>query len=157
MSFPERIYTQDELEKARVAVESGYRHDIRVIGNPQFNNKVSPIMELIRLSGYQELLRTFIREIRQIEGVSQLRETEASIWLNQKTLENPIEGARFIMQKAFQMESYIKGEAWYIMGELPAVRRSIDFLRELRNRLKDTELRAKCSQVLDEWTVDKVT
>jgi hypothetical protein len=157
VNFPERIYTLDELKEARAAIASGYKHEVRVVGNPQFNNRVSMITELIKLAGYWELLKTFIREIRLTEGVSQLRETEASIWLNQMTLENPIEGARFIMQKVFQMQSYIEGKAWYIMGELPAVKKSICFLKELRSRLQDTELKAKCSQILDEWTVDKVT
>jgi hypothetical protein len=157
MNFPERIYTLDELKKARVAIASGYKHDLKVVGDTQFNDKISLVIELVELAGYKELLRTYIRELRQIEGVSQLRETDATIWLNPMTLEDPIEGTRFIMQKVFQMKSYIEGAAWYIMGELPAVRKSIDFLNELRSRLDDEELKAKCSQVIDEWTVDKVT
>ena len=157
MNFPERIYTLDELKEARAAIAGGYKHDIRVVGDLQFKDKISLISDLIKLAGYWELLKTFIREIRLTEGVSQLRETEASIWLNQMTLENPIEGARFIMQKAFQMQSYIEGNEWYIMGELPAVKKSICFLEELKSRLQDAELKAKCSQILDEWTVDKVT
>jgi len=157
MDFPQRIYTLDELKEARAAIAAGYRHKLAIIGDASFKDMVAKILDLIDLAGYGELLRTYIREIRQIEGISQLRETEASIWLNELVAEDPIEGARFVVQKLLQMQAYIDGRSWYILGELPAVRGSIKFLRKLKRRLKDPALKARCDRVIREWTADMVT
>ena len=157
MDFPERIYTLDELKEARTAVAKGHRHKLAITGDDSFKELVARILDLIDLAGYGELLRTYIREIRQIGGISQLRETEASVWLNRLVAEDPIEGARFVVQKVLQMQAYIEGRAWYILGELPAVRGSVEFLRKLREQLKDPELRTRCDQVIMVWTADAVT
>jgi hypothetical protein len=157
LDFPERIYTRDELSMARKAIAEGHKHELVVTGEPVFKELVTKILELIDLTNYGELLRTYIREIHQIDGISQLRETDASIWLNTLITEDSIEAARFVVQKTFQMQAYIEGRAWYILGELPAVRSSVEFLRKLREQLKDSELKARCDREIEEWTVDKVT
>jgi len=157
MDFPERIYTLDEFREARAAIAGGHKHKLVIDGDASFKEMVEKILDLIDLAGYGELLRTYIREIRQIEGISQLREMEASIWLNKLVAEDPIEGARFVVQKMLQMQAYMEGRVWYILGELPAVRGSVKFLRKLRKQLKDPELRARCDQVIKEWTADDVT
>ena len=38
--FPERVYTIDEVEKARKLVEAGYKHEITVKGSQSFKKKV---------------------------------------------------------------------------------------------------------------------
>jgi len=157
MNFPERIYTLDEFKEARAAIAEGHKHKLTITGDVSFKEHFDKLLGLIRSAGYEELLRTFIREIRQIEGISQLRETEATIWLNNLIAEDPIEGARFVVQKVLQMQAYIEGRSWYILGELPAIRGSVEFLRKLRERLKDPELKARCDRVIKEWTADAVT
>jgi len=157
MDFPERIYTLDEFMEARTAIAKGHKHKLAITGDDPFKGLVERIVDLIDLAGYGELLRTYIREIRQIGGISQLRETEASIWLNRLVAEDPIEGTRFVVQKVLQMQAYIEGRAWYILGELPAVRGSVEFLKKLREQLKDPELRTRCDRVIMEWTADAVT
>lgn len=156
MDFPERIYTLDELKKAREAIAYGHRHKMLITGDPSFQELISVVLSLIELAGYEDLLAIYIREIRQMDGISQLRETEATIWINKLTAKEPIEGARFVVQKMFQMKSYVEGRVWYILGEAFAVRDSVEFLRKLRERSKETELKKRCDLVIDEWTVDKV-
>ena len=133
MDFPERIYTLDEFREARAAIAEGHKHKLVITGDDSFKEELARILDLIALAGYEEPLRTYIREIRQIEG------------------------ARFVIQKMLQMQAYIEGRSWYILGELPAVRGSVEFLRKLRERLKDPELRARCDRVIREWTADAVT
>jgi hypothetical protein len=157
MDFPEHIYTLDEFQEARAAIAEGYKHKLVVTGDASFKELIAKILGLIDLAGYDGLLRTYIREIRQIEGISQLRETEASIWLNRVVAEDPIESARFVVQKMLQMQAYIEGRSWYILGELPAVQGSIEFMRKLRERLQDPQLISRCDRAIKEWTADEVT
>ncbi len=157
MSFPPRVYTLDEFEVARKAIAGGYRHRLAITGSQDFRQGVRKILSLIKRAGYSDYLRTYIREIKEIQGLGQLRETEATIWLNSLNLADPIEGARFVVQKASQMQAYLEGKPWYILGELSAVRSSIEFLRQLRARHRDPVKRAQCDEVIRRWTEDKVT
>lgn len=157
MSFPERIYTLDEYRKAKVAIGKGHKHRLRIIGDVYFKDLVTRILDFVQVAEYEELLRTYIRQIRQIEGISQLRETDASIWMNTVTAKDSVEGARFVVQKMFQMKAYMEGKIWYLLGESLAVKESLEFLRMLKERLKDPELRIRCDRVLDAWTADTVT
>ena len=156
-SFPKRIYTLEEVAQARRAIAAGYQHSLTVNGDSEFRELVSKIFQFIDLAGYTVLLRSYVREIRQIQGVSQLRETDASIWLNRTVANDAIEAARFVVQKTLQMQAYIEGRPWYILGELPAVRGSVEFLKKLREHLVNPETRARCDKAIDEWTADEVT
>jgi hypothetical protein len=91
-----------------------------------------------------------------MDGISQLREAEATIWLNNYILDNPVEGARFVMQKAYQMEAYLAGKKHYIQGELEAVKKSIAFLEKLRKSITDEGMRAMCDEAIRQWTADTV-
>jgi hypothetical protein len=156
-SFPKRIYTLEEVAQARKAVADGYQHTLTVSGDSEFKERVSKILHFIDLAGYTPLLRSYVREIRQIQGISQLRETDASIWLNQTVANDAIEAARFVVQKTLQMQAYVEGRPWYILGELPAVRGSVEFLKNLREHLVNPETRARCDNAIDEWTAEEVT
>ncbi len=147
----------DEYRKAMVAIGKGHKHRLRIIGDAHFKDLVTRILDLVQVAGYEELLRTYIRQIRQIEGMSQLRETDASIWMNTVAAKDSVEGARFVVQKMFQMKAYMEGRVWYLLGESSAVKESLEFLRMLKERLKDPELRARCDRVIDAWTADTVT
>ena len=142
--------------KARKCIEEGHKHRLRVIGRPGFKGKVKEILSLVRKAGYYDFLRTYIRRISEIEGVGQLREAEATIWLNNYILGNPIEGARFIVQKAHQMKAYIEGEQHYLKGEPPAIKESIVFLKKLRDKLTDEKMKALCEESIKQWTEEWV-
>jgi len=74
MDFPERVYTTEEVKKARSLIEKGYKHNLKAKGSPDFVAKVEEALQLIKTAGYYDFLRTYIRTIREITGLSQLRE-----------------------------------------------------------------------------------
>ncbi|MCJ7559445.1 hypothetical protein MUO79_02350, partial [Candidatus Bathyarchaeota archaeon] len=80
MKFPERVYTEEEVKTAKELIDKGYKHRLTVEGSPNFKEKVNQTLELVRTAGYYEFLRTYIKRIIEIDGLTQLRETEASIW-----------------------------------------------------------------------------
>ena len=134
----------------------GHKHRLRVVGTPEFKRKVGKILALIKVAGYYDFLRTYIRRVSEVDGVSQLREADAAIWLNVYVVEDPFEGVRFVVQKAEQMRDYLDGKLYYIAGELSAVRRSIVFLEKLRDSVRDEGLRVRCEEVLKRWTEERV-
>ena len=156
MEFPRRIYTVTEFMKARECVENGYLHRMRVSGSKDFKEKIKKIKSLLRITGYYDFVRTYIRLLKDIDGIGQLRETDATIWLNRYIVENPVEGARFIVQKAQQMSDYLEGKQYYEKGELAAIEKSIEFLRELQGKRICEELKLKCEEVLEQWTKERI-
>jgi hypothetical protein len=138
--------------RARKSIEEGHIHRLRIIGQSTFKNKVKETLSLIKKVKYYTILRTYIRKICEIEGLSQLRETEATIWLNNHVLNNPIESARFIIQKTYQMKAYLDGERYYLKGELPAINASITFLQKLEEKLINKKMKAQCHQAIKQWT-----
>ena len=151
MKFPERVYTVEELKKARALIEKGYKHRLRVVGSPDFKRKVEEALKLIKTAKYYDFLRTYIRQIREIGGLSQLREAEVAIWANKYAAADPIEAAGFIMQKAQQMKDFIEGRIYYEIGEARAVEKRIEFLETLRDRSKDQVVKKKCEENLKRW------
>ncbi len=78
LKFPNRIYTIEEFMRARKSIEEGHIHNLRVIGQSTFKNKVEKVLSLIKRAEYYGFLQTYIRKICEIEGISQLRETEVT-------------------------------------------------------------------------------
>jgi hypothetical protein len=151
MDFPERVYTKDEVKKARQLIENGYKHDLKVKGSEEFVAKVEKALELIKTAGYYEYLRTYIRTIREIEGLSQLREEEAAIWFNVKALDDPIDDAGFIIQKTQQMKDFIEGRLYYETAEKKAVDKRLEFIHTLKDKTTDPKTRQKCAENLKKW------
>jgi hypothetical protein len=151
MKFPERVYTKDEVKKARELIENGYKHDLKAEGSPEFVAKVEEALKLIKTAGYYEFLRTYIRVIREIEGLSQLREQEVAIWFNVKALDDPVEDAGFIIQKAQQMKDFIEGRLYYETGEIRAVNKRMEFLEALRDKTDEPAIKSRCEQQLKRW------
>lgn len=151
MDFPERVYTKEEVKKARTLVEKGYRHDLKVKGSSQFVAKVEKVLRLIKIAGYMDFLRTYIRVIREIEGLSQLREEEASIWFHVKALDDPVDAAGFIIQKTQQMKDFIEGRLYYETAEIRAVNKRIEFLEALRDKTEDADIKSECEKQLERW------
>jgi len=113
LSFPDRVYTSEEVQKAKTLVEEGYKHNLIVEGAPEFRKQVNQALELIKASGYYDFLQSYIRMIMEIDGITQLRETEVAIWANKFAVENPVDAASLFIQKAYHMKEYLEGELYY--------------------------------------------
>ena len=152
MKFPKRVYTVEEVKKAKTLITKGYKHRLRVVGSPDFKRKVKEALKLVKTAKYYDFLRTYIRQIREIGGLSQLREAEVAIWANKYAVADPIEAAGFIVQKAQQMKDFIEGRLYYDKGEARAVKKRIEFLETLRDRSKDQAVKRKCEENLKRWS-----
>ena len=151
MEFPERVYTVEEVRKARALIEKGYKHDLRVDGSSDFVGKVEEALELIKTAGYYDFLRTYIRTIREIEELSQLREQDVAIWFHVKALDDPVDDAGFIIQKTQQMKDFIEGRLYYETGEVRAVNTRIEFIEALKDKSNDPNMKKKCEENLKKW------
>lgn len=109
-------------------------------------------MKHIETAGFYGFLRTYIRQIAEIEGFSQLREAEVAIWANMQLLENTIEAAGFFVQKASQMKEFLEGKLYYGgAAEVRSVEKRIEFLKALRMKSKNRAIRNKCEKILKRW------
>ena len=151
MDFPERVYTKDEVKQAKTLIEQGYKHDLKTKGTPDFTAKVQKALDLIKTAGYYDFLRTYIRTIREIEGLSQLREEEAAIWYNVKALDDPIDDAGFIIQKTHQMKDFIEGRLYYETAEIKAINKRLEFIEALKNKTTDPNIKKRCEENLKKW------
>jgi hypothetical protein len=152
LGFPERVYTAKEVKTARELVSKGYRHSLTVEGSPDFKQKVNRIIELAKTAGYYEFLRTYIKKIIEIDGLTQLRETEVAIWANKFAVENPVDAASLFVQKAYSMKEYLEGELYYGgMAEKRSIEKRLEFLEALKNKTVDESVRAECTRLLQMW------
>jgi hypothetical protein len=151
LDFPERVYTKEEVKQARELIQKGYKHELKAKGSPEFVAKVEKALNLIKTAGYYDFLRTYIRVIREIEGLSQLREEEAAIWFNVKALDDPIDDAGFIIQKTEQMKDFIEGRLYYETAEIRAVNKRKEFVEALGDKTDDTDLKKRCKENLERW------
>ncbi len=152
MKFPERVYTEKEVKTARELVKNGYKHVLTVEGSPKFKQKVNQALELVKTAGYYEFLRTYIRQIKEIDGITQLRETEAGMWANKFAVENPVDAASLLIQKAHHMQEYIEGELYYGgNAEKRSVEKRIHFLEVLKEKSQDENVKKECARLLQMW------
>jgi len=152
LKFPERVYTEKEVKTARELTKKGYKHNLAVEGSPNFKQKVDQALELIKTAEYYEFLRTYIRQITEIDGLTQLRETEAGIWANKFAVENPVDAASLLIQKANHMREYLEGELYYGgNAEKRSVEKRIQFLEVLKNKSQDENVKDECARLLKMW------
>jgi hypothetical protein len=152
LEFPERVYTQKEVKTARELVNKGYKHNLTVEGSPSFEQKVNETLELVKTAGYYEFLRTYIRKITEIDGLTQLRETEAAIWANKFAVENTVDAASLLIQKANHMKEYLEGELYYGgNAEKRSVEKRIKFLEVLKEKSQDEIVKEECARLLQMW------
>ncbi len=152
MEFPERVYTEEEVKIAKQLIDSGYKHNITVQGNPDFIAKVNKALELAKTADYYEFLRTYLRQMCEIDGITQLRETEAAIWANKFAIENEVDFASLLVQKAFHMKEYLEGELYYGgNAEKRSVQKRIEFLGVLRDKSTDASVKEECERLLEMW------
>ncbi len=152
MSFPERVYTAEEVKTAKVLVDQGYKHNLTVEGKPEFKEKVNQALDLIKTAGYYDFFVAYIREIQEIDGITQLRETEVAIWANKFAVENPVDAASLFIQKAYHMKEYLEGELYYGgNAEKRSVAKRIEFLQVLKEKTKDNSVKEECERLLEMW------
>ena len=152
MSFPERVYTAQEHEDAKKLVDQGYKHNITVQGEPDFKRKVEAALELIGTAGYMDFFKSYIRDIKELDGLTQLRETEVAIWANKYAVENPVDAASLFIQKAYSMKEYLEGELYYGgAAEKRSILKRIEFLQALKQKSTDAKVKEESSRLLDLW------
>jgi hypothetical protein len=152
LKFPERVYTEKEVKTARELVKNGYKHVLTVEGSPKFKQKVNQALELVKTAGYYEFLRAYIRQIKEIDGITQLREAEAGMWANKFAVENPVDAASILIQKAHQMQEYLEGELYYGgNAEKRSVEKRIHFLEVLKEKSQDENVKKECARLLQMW------
>ncbi|MEM2911003.1 MAG: hypothetical protein QXM52_06605 [Candidatus Bathyarchaeia archaeon] len=153
MAFPDRIYTTDEVKEAGELAKKGYRHRLRVKGSTDFKQKVKEAFKLTKTAGYYDFLRTYIREIMEIDGLTQLREAEAAIWANKYAVQNPIDAASLFIQKANHMKEYLEGQLYYGgEAERRSVEKRIEFLETLKRKSRKKEVKEECERLLKSWS-----
>jgi hypothetical protein len=152
LDFPEKVYTEEEHKKAKKLVDAGYKHDLKVIGNADFTEKVKKALELAKTEGCYDFLRTYLREIKEIDGITQLRETEVAIWANKFAVENAVDFASLLVQKAHHMKEYLDGELYYGgASEKRTVQKRIEFLELLKTKTSDVSVKEECERLLEMW------
>lgn len=156
MEFPERVFTEEEVKQARELIEKGYKHKLQVTGSPEFKKKMTEVLSLIETAGYYEFLTTYIREIKEIEGLSQLHEADAAIWANMPLLSDSVDAASFIVQKVHQMKDYIEKKLYYGTGETAEIEKRLEFLKKLREKSQSKEIKQKCDELLKRWEDTKM-
>jgi hypothetical protein len=152
LDFPERVYTEDEVRKAKELVDKGYKHSISVLGKPGFKQKVGQALDLIKVAGYYDFFRTYIRSIIEIDGLTQLHEADAAIWANEYAVKNPVDAASLFIQKASTMKEYLDGVLYYGgTAEKRSVGKRIEFLKVLKSKSNEKEIVAECERLLNLW------
>lgn len=152
MEFPTRIYTEEEVKKARELVDKGYRHRITIKGSNNFRQKVRRALELVKTAGCYDSLRAYIRRIEEIDGLTQLRNADAAIWANVYAVENPVDAASMFIQKANHMQEYLELKHYYGgEAEKRSVAKRIEFLEILKGRSRQREVKAECERLLRLW------
>jgi hypothetical protein len=150
--FPERVYTQSEVEKANELILKGYKHHLTVHGNSLFKDRVQEALELVRTAGYYDFLRTYIRRIEEIDGLTQLRRADVAIWANQYAVENSVDAASLFVQKANTMKEYLEGRLYYGgKAEKRSDEKRMEFLKVLRSNSKDKKVIEECDRLLKMW------
>jgi len=152
LSFPDRIYTNEEVKETISQIKKGHKHNLRITGSPPFKEKVEQALSLVRVAGYFDFLRTYIRNIIEIDGLTQLHETEAAIWANRYAVENPVDAASLFIQKANHMREYLEGELYYGgLAEKRSTSKRLEFLKVLKEKSTEIEVKEECERLLKSW------
>lgn len=130
------------MKTARTLVDQGYKHKLIVEGSESFKEKVNQAIELIKTAGYYDFLQSYIRLIMEIDGITQLRETEVAIWANKFAVDNPVDSASLFIQKTYHMKEYLEGELYYGgNAEKRSVAKRVEFLETLKDKSNDVSIK----------------
>ena len=139
------------MDKARELIQEGYKHALMIEGSRQFKDKMQQVLELVTVADYYDFVRTYLREIIEMEGFSQLHESDAALWANMSMLDDVVNAASYVVQKAQQMKDYLGGNLYYGTGEIAAIEKRLEFLRALRSKSRREEVKVRCEELLKEW------
>lgn len=151
MGFPERVYTQAEVDRARELIKKGYKHSLMIEGSPRFKDAMQQVLELIKTADYYDFFRTYIRSVLEMEGFSQLREADAAIWASMTMLDDVVDAASYLVQKAQRMRDYLEGNLYYEKGEMAAIEKRLEFLKTLKVKSGDPSIQSRCDELLKRW------
>jgi hypothetical protein len=151
VKFPKRVYTEEEVQKVKKIIEEGYKHQLIIKGSEAFKEKLNQALRLIKLVGYYDFLRIYIRQIEEIDGFSQLHEADAAIWATMPMLEDPVDAASYIVQKTQQMKDYVEGKLYYGVGEMASIEKRIEFLEKLKKQTRNNQIKKRCEELLKHW------
>ncbi|MEM3616321.1 MAG: hypothetical protein QXN95_00880 [Candidatus Bathyarchaeia archaeon] len=152
MAYPKRVYTTNEVKEAKKLVKRGYRHRLTINGSPDFKKKVRAALALVKTARYYDFLRSYIKSITEIDGFTQLRESEASIWANKYAVANPVDAASLFVQKAHHMKEYLEGKLYYGgEAERRSVEKRIEFLEKLKKKTRKKDVKEECEKLLKSW------
>lgn len=153
MEFPKRIYTSEEVTKAKELIDKGYKHRLTVKGSENFKQKVNQALQHIKTAGQYDFLRTYVRGIVEIDGLTQLHETDALIWANKYAVNNPVDAASLFIQKANHMKEYLEGKLYYgSAAEKRSVEKRIEFLETLKEKSREEAVKEECERLLKMWS-----
>jgi len=152
LDFPTRVYTEEEVRQARALIAEGYKHHIGIRGSAAFRQKVRKALALVKTAGYYDFLRTYLRSIKQVDGLTQLRQSEAAVWANEYAVENSVDAASVLVQKANSMKEYLEGELYYGgSAEKRSDEKRIEFLEALKGKTREKEVAEECQRLLKMW------
>jgi len=152
IEFPERVYTAEEVKTAKELVDQGYKHSLSIEGSDIFKEKTNLVLDLVKTACYFDFFRTYIRKIIEMDGITQLRETEVAIWANKFAVENPVDAASLFVQKAYSMKEYLDGELYYGgNAEKRSVAKRVEFLKVLSERSDIKSVKEECERLLQMW------
>jgi hypothetical protein len=152
LEFPKRVYTYGEVKAAKELIDKGYKHRLIIRGSQAFKQKVKEALGLISIAGYYDFLRTYIRCITEIDGLTQLRESEATIWANKYAVENPVDAASLFVQKAHHMKEYLESKLYYGgKAEKRSIEKRIEFLEALKSKSNEKNVKEECERLLKFW------
>jgi hypothetical protein len=153
LTYPKRVYTTNEVKKAGKLVRKGYRHRLTVKGSQNFKQKVRTALKLVKTAGYYDFLRAHIKSIVEIDGFTQLRESEASIWANKYAVANSVDAASLFVQKAHHMKEFLEGKMYYGgEAERRSVEKRIKFLEILKKKTRRKDVKEECEKLLKSWS-----
>ncbi|MEM2455263.1 MAG: hypothetical protein QXN21_04910 [Candidatus Bathyarchaeia archaeon] len=127
---------------------------LRIIGDPDFKVKVRKALKLIKATGYYNYLRTYIRCIKEIKGLTQLRVSEATIWANKYAVEDPVDAAGRFIQEACYMQMQLESQQLRFhegIVELQSFEKRIEFLKKLREKTRKREIKDACDKLIKMW------
>ena len=140
------------MRKAKSLIDEGYKHRIRIIGSPKFKQSVKEAIELLRIASCYDFLRTYVRNIKEIDGFTQLRQADAAIWTNKYAMENPVDAASVFVQKANHMKEYLEGKLYYGgQAEKRSDEKRIEFIEILKEKSSNGKTRDECDKLLKMW------
>jgi hypothetical protein len=152
LDFPTRVYTEEEVRQAKALIAEGYMHRVRIRGSATFRQKVRKALALVKTAGYYDFFRTYVRSIKQVDGLTQLRQSEATIWANEYAVENAVDAASVFVQKANSMKEYLQGELYYGgAAEKRSDEKRIEFLETLKSKTPEKQVAEECQKLLKMW------